>query len=707
MKGIAKFLSGFLSAALAVNFAAPAVSECMAAADDTIASLSEVIKNGLENYQETIDISKFEIDPMTSEGISRISEVVQYVRKIPDMFCIGIEGSVKVKPGRAADGSIIAQGLMVTYNNTREEADALRSELNGKIDEIISASITPDMTELQKALKLHDYIVLNTVYDTKGELPDRDNGSSAYDILVCGNGVCEGYAQAYNMLLAKVDISSIMVTSYKMNHAWNLVNIDDEWYHVDTTWDDPVPDSQGLVNHKYFLLSDSEIRRESEVRRYIHDNWDSRGLEATSTKYDNAFWSTVGTEIFLQGDKWYFVSAEGEYTTYTESENTTNTFVSISDDKWMAWENDGSYWKGVYASLIISDGVVFYNTPTNIYRMNLDGSCKQGLRYVNPYDTNGYMYGMRLIDGKLYAVIKQSPNEEGYLHEVMDLALDDYSYVGTVLRAIQDLEDGGYQEFNMQDTEAILPKEAIECMKSKNVKISLDLGEYSWDISSENIKDEEAKDLNLEIRQDQGIIPEEMLSTISGSHGKCVELNLTHSGPFGLTANINYSLGDEFANNKAVLYYYNQAESKMDQVDFMMTDCEGNLQIDLEHASSYAVILRDINDHEDPIIAEEEKPPQTSEELEAAETAPEEITNPETSEKIESNIEVAPLLKGDINMDGIVDIVDLSLLSLACIREIRLSDDQLEAADVTHDSAVNLADLACMRQYLSNQIDKF
>lgn len=31
------------------------------------------------------------------------------------------------------------------------------------------------------------------------------------------------------------------------SHAWNEVNLRGKWYHLDTTWDEPVPDVPGRV----------------------------------------------------------------------------------------------------------------------------------------------------------------------------------------------------------------------------------------------------------------------------------------------------------------------------------------------------------------------------------------------------------------------------------------------------------------------------
>ena len=757
-KGFAKFISGLLSAAVTFNFAAPSIF-VMASVDDTIASLSETIKTGLQNYETAIDISKFEMAP-DQDNISRISEVLGYVRKMPEMFCIGFEDHISIQPIYAADGSIILGQIKFTYTNTREEADALLEELGTKITEVIDETITPGMTELQMALNLHDYLVLNTVYDTEGTIADRDGGSSAYDILICGNGVCEGYAQAYNMLLERVGISSIMVTSYDMNHAWNLVNIDNEWYHVDTTWDDPVPDAKGRVNHKYFLLSDDEIRTTNPDvgRNYIHDKWDSKGIEATSKKYDHAFWQPVSTEIFTRGDQWYFVSGEGEYSRYTESTGEVDNFVSLCDENWYVWGQYSAFWAGKYISLIISGDKVYFNTPTNIYKMNLDGSEKESQCYINPYDTNGYVYGLRLDGNTIYAIIKQEPSDEGTLYEAMDVRFEKkVSVIDSLVDSIIGMEDGSSRTFDFRDTESILPAAAIDAMRNRNIKITLDLGDYSWDIKGKDVTAEEAQDLNLEIKKDQGAIPDEMLAAVGGTNKSVIELNLQHEGDMGLKAKINYELGDQYINNVAVLYSYDFAGARMAKVNTMMVDSNGDLQIDVDQSASYALVLWDIQNPQDPIIQVPVKPPQYEASAETPAEAPAvtEMTSEVTSEsavettsettmttettqtttELTSAVDVtepaettaetpavtetteittasAPeefnkTAKGDLDGSGKVDLSDLTALALYLLGDSSLTDAQLEIVDVTGDGVVDLSDLATLKQFLAHKIDRF
>ncbi len=52
--------------------------------------------------------------------------------------------------------------------------------------------------------------------------------------------MCVGYAQAFCKIAEKAGIKTYVVSSEKLQHAWNMVNINGEYYFVDCTWDDPV-----------------------------------------------------------------------------------------------------------------------------------------------------------------------------------------------------------------------------------------------------------------------------------------------------------------------------------------------------------------------------------------------------------------------------------------------------------------------------------
>jgi len=154
------------------------------------------------------------------------------------------------------------------------------------VSKIINSCISAGMSDFEKALALHDWLILHADYDTDYCF------YGAEGVLIYGKGVCQSYADAYAMLLEKVGIAVKTVVSTAMDHAWNLVRLDGEWYHVDCTWDDPIG---GREYHEYFGLSD-ELMKEDHT-------WDDAQLlpKAFGTRYqygvDNAPGAPAATPV--------------------------------------------------------------------------------------------------------------------------------------------------------------------------------------------------------------------------------------------------------------------------------------------------------------------------------------------------------------------------------------------------------------------------
>lgn len=70
--------------------------------------------------------------------------------------------------------------------------------------------------------------------------------------------VCEGYSKAFQLLLNAAGIKNNYVVGDGKSgaavegHAWNQVQIEEEWYHVDLTWND----SNNAGSHRYFNATD-------------------------------------------------------------------------------------------------------------------------------------------------------------------------------------------------------------------------------------------------------------------------------------------------------------------------------------------------------------------------------------------------------------------------------------------------------------------
>lgn len=109
--------------------------------------------------------------------------------------------------------------------------------------------------------EVHDFIVENTEYD---ETVSKSNIYNIYGTLINQEAVCEGYAKTFKYILDRLDIPCIIACGIGQNskgqsesHAWNYVKLDDVWYAVDATWDDPVIIGNGSVTNEmryhYFL----------------------------------------------------------------------------------------------------------------------------------------------------------------------------------------------------------------------------------------------------------------------------------------------------------------------------------------------------------------------------------------------------------------------------------------------------------------------
>lgn len=113
--------------------------------------------------------------------------------------------------------------------------------------------------DLEKSLLLHDKIVEEVDYDYSFD-------THCFNILgvVAKEGpVCEAYAETYFMLLNYFDVPCYLIIGYAGEaHAWNLIQIENEWYWVDVTWNDL---GNNKFNYDYFGLNNSKFMKNRTV----------------------------------------------------------------------------------------------------------------------------------------------------------------------------------------------------------------------------------------------------------------------------------------------------------------------------------------------------------------------------------------------------------------------------------------------------------
>ena len=133
-------------------------------------------------------------------------------------------------------------------------------KIDNKINDIINKLNVNSYNSLTDKIKVfHDYIADNSKYDkNKENNTSQYNSDTAIGTLFQGYSTCSGYSDVMAIFLNKLGLQNIKVITDK--HAWNAVKIDNKWYHIDLTWDDPIVTNGGdIISHEYFMISTDEL----------------------------------------------------------------------------------------------------------------------------------------------------------------------------------------------------------------------------------------------------------------------------------------------------------------------------------------------------------------------------------------------------------------------------------------------------------------
>ncbi len=140
-----------------------------------------------------------------------------------------------------------------------------------EISEFVT-SIPTNSSDLEKEKLIYEFLQSHVSYDMQAAtLVDNPTGMQvphaydAYGAMCEKNAVCEGYAKLFQYLCYCVGINSTVVlgTSSGQPHMWNCVEIDNEWYMLDVTWDDS--GKENLYCYSYFNLTESQISADHVV----------------------------------------------------------------------------------------------------------------------------------------------------------------------------------------------------------------------------------------------------------------------------------------------------------------------------------------------------------------------------------------------------------------------------------------------------------
>ncbi len=132
------------------------------------------------------------------------------------------------------------------YIYTDEEIRGFDRQLEAGLQKFKSKYIRPGMTDYEKEKQIHDYLVSTIEYDHSIEDQTASRVDEAFNVLgalIKKKAVCHGISCAFKLLCDYCDLKSMVVVGDSIpslgycGHAWNMVKLNEETYHVDVTWD--------------------------------------------------------------------------------------------------------------------------------------------------------------------------------------------------------------------------------------------------------------------------------------------------------------------------------------------------------------------------------------------------------------------------------------------------------------------------------------
>lgn len=234
-----------------------------------------------EEYQTAIEAFTYDNPDVFYIDVTKMYINIETIQKI-------FSTKYNVYINSAKDPTYLLDGF-----TSKEQIDQCESQVIAVKNQILNQ--IAGKNDIEKMRYIHDYLVDTIEYDqTFGE----KNIYNIYGALVSKTCVCEGYAKALQYLLNETELENIIITGTATNsdgktenHAWNYVNINEKWYAIDTTWDDPIIVGGGkltnTIRYRYFLKGSSTMNKNHFIStKFTSDGQDFEFPELSITDYN-------------------------------------------------------------------------------------------------------------------------------------------------------------------------------------------------------------------------------------------------------------------------------------------------------------------------------------------------------------------------------------------------------------------------------------
>lgn len=372
------------------------------------ALLEETLTDAWSDFDSVVNVLKYKLK------VNDLSVYYEICNLYPEYFYI--DSSVKY------DCNLLGyiNNIYIQYIATKEVCISQSLQLENTVDNIL-LKMNEIKTDEDKVVFIHDYISTHTTYYSDAFSGDADSvdkySYNAYGCLVNGVAVCQGMSDSFILLCKKVGIEASLVSSSEMNHAWNLVKLGENYYHLDITWDDSGSeagigfdgenfiDVKGFASHKYFLKSDEQMLS------LEHYSWEDTFSAADNATYNNYYWDNVYSHIYFIDGFQYFIK-NSKLIKRNADTGEEKILYTIANSKFSV-DGTNYVWnsKNAVLSYNYSDKFLLMNLSDGVYAYNI---VSDEITKVFDYSGNGYIAGIFFENKTLYYDIVSVKNNKLY-----------------------------------------------------------------------------------------------------------------------------------------------------------------------------------------------------------------------------------------------------------------------------------------------------
>lgn len=169
--------------------------------------------------------------------------------------------------------SLFGKKVILTGILSGRQRQTMERELDAALGRVLAAIEEENpMTDYDRLVCLYAYLQQHITYDEQELRRSSATGTvgdpmshNAYGALVRGLAVCDGIAAAFALAASAMGYAVTVVSGnaakdgHREEHAWNVIRVGNDCYHVDVTWDLSKSKALGVWGYDYFCLDDISV----------------------------------------------------------------------------------------------------------------------------------------------------------------------------------------------------------------------------------------------------------------------------------------------------------------------------------------------------------------------------------------------------------------------------------------------------------------